>query len=198
MLFIVTFANLQDVSDLFGADLPVEGGKGGEFAWRDGPLLRALKAGHWVVLDEVRSFEKDMVWFKVILCQWCMYAVVNWRPHWFKITFSLMQWGKVMHIPYSPCWKHWVLKGALKGYFSWGQEKMWHMFMGTLVIGRLLLIGRICHVSINKVIICSDNGFPPFWCQAIIWSNASLLYCLSDLQEQISLKFCSKYINKEN
>lgn len=32
----------------------MEGGKGGEFAWRDGPLLAALKAGHWVVLDEVK------------------------------------------------------------------------------------------------------------------------------------------------
>ena len=44
---------MQDVTDLFGTDLPVEGGKGGEFAWRDGPLLAALKAGHWIVLDEV-------------------------------------------------------------------------------------------------------------------------------------------------
>ena len=41
------------MTDLFGADLPVEGGQGGQFAWRDGPLLRALKAGHWIVLDEV-------------------------------------------------------------------------------------------------------------------------------------------------
>lgn len=46
---------LQDVTDLFGTDLPVEGGKGGEFAWRDGPFLAALKAGHWIVLDEVGS-----------------------------------------------------------------------------------------------------------------------------------------------
>lgn len=45
----------QDITDLFGTDLPVEGGKGGEFAWRDGPLLAALKAGHWVVLDEVNA-----------------------------------------------------------------------------------------------------------------------------------------------
>ena len=43
----------QDVTDLFGADLPVEGGEAGQFVWRDGPLLKALKAGHWVVLDEV-------------------------------------------------------------------------------------------------------------------------------------------------
>lgn len=43
------------MTDLFGTDLPVEGGKGGEFAWRDGPLLAALKAGHWIVLDEVNS-----------------------------------------------------------------------------------------------------------------------------------------------
>lgn len=44
---------LQDVTDLFGADLPVEGSEGGTFAWRDGPLLQALKAGSWIVLDEV-------------------------------------------------------------------------------------------------------------------------------------------------
>ena len=43
------------MTDLFGADLPVEGEEGGRFAWRDGPLLRALKLGHWVVLDEVRE-----------------------------------------------------------------------------------------------------------------------------------------------
>lgn len=51
--FFVLF--VQDVTDLFGTDLPVEGGKGGEFAWCDGPLLAALKAGHWIVLDEVTS-----------------------------------------------------------------------------------------------------------------------------------------------
>ena len=38
---------------MFGSDLPVEGGEAGQFVWRDGPLLKALKAGHWIVLDEV-------------------------------------------------------------------------------------------------------------------------------------------------
>jgi midasin (ATPase involved in ribosome maturation) len=52
----VTRINLSeqtDVSDLFGADLPVEGGQGGQFEWKDGPLLIALKHGHWVILDEL-------------------------------------------------------------------------------------------------------------------------------------------------
>ena len=43
------------MTDLFGADLPVEGEEGGVFAWRDGPLLRALKEGQWIVLDEVTN-----------------------------------------------------------------------------------------------------------------------------------------------
>ena len=54
--FIISFLYLtllQDISDLFGADLPVEGGKSGEFAWRDGPFLAALRSGDWIVLDEV-------------------------------------------------------------------------------------------------------------------------------------------------
>ena len=46
---------MKDVTDLFGADLPVEGGEAGQFLWRDGPLLKALRAGHWIVLDEVLS-----------------------------------------------------------------------------------------------------------------------------------------------
>lgn len=53
--FLISDSFPKDVTDLFGTDLPVEGGKGGEFAWRDGPLLAALKAGHWIVLDEVSS-----------------------------------------------------------------------------------------------------------------------------------------------
>ena len=54
--FAVTRINLSeqtDVSDLFGADLPVEGAQGGTFEWKDGPLLVALRLGHWVILDEL-------------------------------------------------------------------------------------------------------------------------------------------------
>ena len=48
---------LQDVSDLFDSDLTVEGGRGVNFAWRDGPFLKALKNGDWILLDEVIQFD---------------------------------------------------------------------------------------------------------------------------------------------
>ncbi len=46
----------QEASDLFGCDLPVEGAGCGSFAWRDGPLLQALRNGHWILLDEVSPY----------------------------------------------------------------------------------------------------------------------------------------------
>ncbi|XP_054261518.1 midasin-like isoform X2 [Macrosteles quadrilineatus] len=49
----INLSDQTDVSDLFGADLPLEGAEGGSFEWRDGPFLRALKHGHWILLDEV-------------------------------------------------------------------------------------------------------------------------------------------------
>jgi hypothetical protein len=55
---------MQDVSDLFGSDLPVEGEPGWCFEWRDGPFLRALRSGHWVILDEV-----GVVW-------WCLRLLI--------------------------------------------------------------------------------------------------------------------------
>ncbi|XP_012665398.1 midasin [Otolemur garnettii] len=57
----INLSEQTDITDLFGADLPVEGGKGGEFAWRDGPLLAALKAGHWVLLDELNLASQSVL-----------------------------------------------------------------------------------------------------------------------------------------
>lgn len=57
----INLSDQTDVSDLFGADLPVEGGKGGEFAWRDGPFLRALKAGQWILLDELNLASQSVL-----------------------------------------------------------------------------------------------------------------------------------------
>ncbi|CAB0035735.1 unnamed protein product [Trichogramma brassicae] len=57
----INLSDQTDVSDLFGADLPVEGGRGGEFAWKDGPFLRALKSGHWILLDELNLASQSVL-----------------------------------------------------------------------------------------------------------------------------------------
>ena len=49
----VLFCVQQDISDLFGSDLPVESRKKITFKWKDGPFLKALKKGDWILLDEV-------------------------------------------------------------------------------------------------------------------------------------------------
>lgn len=58
----INLSEQTDVSDLFGADLPVEGSQtGGRFEWRDGPLLRALKEGQWIVLDELNLASQSVL-----------------------------------------------------------------------------------------------------------------------------------------
>ncbi|KIH64624.1 hypothetical protein ANCDUO_05057 [Ancylostoma duodenale] len=53
----ITRLNLSDqtdLSDLFGSDVPVVTDDGSiSFRWEDGPVLRAIKRGEWVLLDEV-------------------------------------------------------------------------------------------------------------------------------------------------
>lgn len=49
----VNLSDQTDIMDLFGSDLPVEGGKPGEFQWKDAAFLRALQNGDWVLLDEM-------------------------------------------------------------------------------------------------------------------------------------------------
>jgi midasin len=41
--------------DLFGSDIPIIGpdGQSTIFEWRDGPVLKAIKEGNWILLDEV-------------------------------------------------------------------------------------------------------------------------------------------------
>ena len=49
----INLSDQTDLIDLFGSDLPVEGGRLSEFAWRDADFLKALQEGHWVLLDEM-------------------------------------------------------------------------------------------------------------------------------------------------
>lgn len=49
----INLSDQTDLSDLFGADLPVDGGRPGEFAWKEADFLKAMQDGHWVLLDEM-------------------------------------------------------------------------------------------------------------------------------------------------
>ncbi|WVN89377.1 uncharacterized protein L203_104600 [Cryptococcus depauperatus CBS 7841] len=49
----INLSDQTDLIDLFGSDLPVEGGKTGEFKWRDAVFLDAMQKGDWVLLDEM-------------------------------------------------------------------------------------------------------------------------------------------------
>jgi midasin len=49
----VNLSDQTDLVDLFGSDFPVEGGKAGEFAWKDATFLQAMQGGDWVLLDEM-------------------------------------------------------------------------------------------------------------------------------------------------
>lgn len=56
----INLSEQTDISDLFGADLPVEGA-GGQFEWRDGPLLQALKNSSWILLDELNLASQSVL-----------------------------------------------------------------------------------------------------------------------------------------
>jgi midasin len=57
----INLSEQTDMMDLLGMDLPVHGGKGGEFAWCDGVFLQALKAGDWVLLDELNLASQSVL-----------------------------------------------------------------------------------------------------------------------------------------
>ncbi|GFS38685.1 midasin [Nephila pilipes] len=57
----INLSEQTDVSDLFGADLPVDGGKAGEFSWRKGPILQAIEHGDWILLDELNLASQSVL-----------------------------------------------------------------------------------------------------------------------------------------
>lgn len=57
----INLSDQTDLLDLFGSDAPVEGGRGGEFAWRDAPFLRAMQNGGWVLLDELNLASQSVL-----------------------------------------------------------------------------------------------------------------------------------------
>jgi midasin len=57
----INLSDQTDLMDLFGSDVPVEGGQSGEFAWRDAPFLRAMQKGDWVLLDEMNLASQSVL-----------------------------------------------------------------------------------------------------------------------------------------
>lgn len=57
----INLSEQTDLMDLFGSDLPVEGGAPGQFAWRNGPLLTAMEEGSWVLLDELNLASQSVL-----------------------------------------------------------------------------------------------------------------------------------------
>jgi len=59
----INLSDQTDMMDLLGTDLPVDGAAGGgaQFAWSDGVFLSALKAGDWVLLDELNLASQSVL-----------------------------------------------------------------------------------------------------------------------------------------
>eukprot|EP00897_Mesotaenium_endlicherianum_P007207 jgi/Mesen1/6514/ME000332S05520 len=57
----INLSEQTDMMDLLGSDLPVEGGRGGDFRWSNGVFLQALEAGDWVLLDELNLASQSIL-----------------------------------------------------------------------------------------------------------------------------------------
>jgi midasin len=60
-LIRINLSDQTDLMDLLGSDLPVEGGRSGEFAWKDAPFLAAMQEGAWVLLDEMNLASQSIL-----------------------------------------------------------------------------------------------------------------------------------------
>lgn len=94
----INLSEQTDVSDLFGSDLPVPdsdaepvstaspsgdtkgSGNGARFAWCDGVFLRALKAGHWVLLDELNLASQVRRWGYLFAEDLMTITLATFRP----------------------------------------------------------------------------------------------------------------------
>ena len=57
----VNLSDQTDLMDLFGADAPSTEEQMGKFSWQDGPLLKAMQTGGWVLLDEMNLASQSVL-----------------------------------------------------------------------------------------------------------------------------------------
>lgn len=58
----LNLSDQTDLSDLFGHDIPVTKSDGTiTFQWKDGPVLKAIKDGSWILLDEMNLASQSVL-----------------------------------------------------------------------------------------------------------------------------------------
>ncbi|KAL8774243.1 MAG: hypothetical protein Q9209_000994 [Squamulea sp. 1 TL-2023] len=57
----INLSDQTDLMDLFGSDVPTEGGVAGQFEWHEAPFLRAMQQGEWVLLDEMNLASQSVL-----------------------------------------------------------------------------------------------------------------------------------------
>ena len=57
----INLSEQTDITDLFGSDTPIDGGNVGQFSWRDGPFLKAMQKGEWILLDEMNLASQSIL-----------------------------------------------------------------------------------------------------------------------------------------
>ena len=57
----INLSDQSDLMDLFGSDMPVEGGESGQFEWKNAPFLTAMQNGDWVLLDEMNLASQQVL-----------------------------------------------------------------------------------------------------------------------------------------
>ncbi|EXJ95383.1 hypothetical protein A1O1_00504 [Capronia coronata CBS 617.96] len=57
----INLSDQTDLMDLFGADTPSESEELGNFSWQNGPLLKAMESGGWVLLDEMNLASQSVL-----------------------------------------------------------------------------------------------------------------------------------------
>ena len=57
----INLSEQTDLMDLFGTDVPTEGVQLGNFKWREGPFLQAMRKGEWVLLDEMNLASQSVL-----------------------------------------------------------------------------------------------------------------------------------------
>ena len=57
----VNLSEETDIIDLLGSDYPADNEELGNFVWKDAPVLRAMKLGYWVLLDEINLASQSVL-----------------------------------------------------------------------------------------------------------------------------------------